>query len=623
MTKKLKVRSIIYLIGLMLYFTAIWASYIWVLNEQVKFVWYLMAYLIVGFAAFKSLSERILEKKFLSEYTMIILATIGAFGIGRYTEGVLVMILFELGMLIQAFSEATAKRSIAKMMDIRPVYAVALIDGEERKVVPSELELGQKIIVKSGEIIPADARVTAGTTLIDTKALTGEPIPKTAEPGNVVYSGCINIQGVIEAEVIKVYEDSTASKIMEMIESAQKRKSESEAFIQKFSRIYTPIMLVLVAIIMFYPPLTFSYNNWDSWVYRGLVFLIVTCPTGLVVSIPVAYLGGIASAAKHGIVVKGANYLESMSMADTFLFDKTGTLTKGEFTVQEVNPIGMSEEELLELAVCAESYSNHPIAQSLMDAYAKYSKEIDKQKLIRVKEIPGYGISATYDGKRIHVGNARLMEKKRIQVEVVNKTGTVIYIAVGRNYAGYILIADELREDARWTLSQLRDKYKSVLVMLTGDIEKAGAEAAKELNIDYVYSNLLPIDKLRIVEEFLEIQDSTERVVCIGDGMNDAPILARADVGIAMGALGSVAAVEAADIVLMEDQLYGIIDIIRIAKETQRVVNQNIRYAFLIKAMILVLGFLGYFGMWEAIIAEVGVMVVSMLNSVLLAHYRV
>ena len=623
MTKQLKVRSAIYVAGLILYLAAIWASKVFVLNEQVKFMWYLAAYLIVGFAAFKNLSEKILEKKFLSEYTMIILATIGAFGIERYTEGVLVMILFEMGMLLHAFSEDKAKRSIAKMMDIRPIFATRIIDGQEEKITPVELQIGQRIIIRPGEIVPADACVTAGSTLIDTKALTGEPVPKTVEAGDVIYSGCINIQGVIEAEVLKVYEDSTASKIMEMIETAQEKKSESETFISKFSRIYTPVMLILVLFIMFYPPLTFSYNNWDTWVYRGLIFLIVTCPTGLVVSIPVAYLGGIASAAKHGIVVKGANYLESMSMADTFLFDKTGTLTKGIFTVQEVNPIGMTEEELLELAVCAESYSNHPIAQSLMEAYAKYSKEVDKQKLVRVKEVPGYGVSATYDGRRIHVGNARLMEKKHVLVEEVQKAGTVIYVAVGRKYAGYILISDELREDAKWTLSCLQDKYHSVIVMLTGDIEKAGMEVAKEIDIDYVYSDLLPIDKLRKVEEFLEIQDSTERVVCVGDGMNDAPILARADVGIAMGNLGSVAAIEAADIVLMDDQLYRIIDIIRIAKETQRVVKQNIWYAFLIKAMILGLGFFGYFGMWEAIIAEVGVMIVSMLNAVLLAYYRV
>lgn len=623
MTKQLKVRSAIYLAGLFLYLTAIWASNVWVLNEQLKFMWYLAAYLIVGFEAFKSLREKFVQKKFLSEYTMIILATIGAFGIERYTEGVLVMILFEFGMLIHAFSADTAKRSIAKMMDIRPVTATVVVDGQEVKTEPSRLQVGQKIIIKPGEIVPADACVTSGTTLIDTKALTGEPIPRGVEAGDVIYSGCMNIQGVIEAEVLKVYEESTASKIMQMIEAAQEKKSESELFITKFSRIYTPIMLVLVFLIMFYPPLTFSYNNWDSWVYRGLIFLIVTCPTGLAVSIPVAYLGGIAAAAKHGIIVKGANYLESMSMADTFLFDKTGTLTKGVFTVQEVNPVGMTEEELLELAVCAESYSNHPIAQSLMEAYAKYSKEVDKQKLMRVKEVPGYGISATYDGKRIHVGNARLMEKKHILVEEIQKAGTVIYVAVGRSYAGYILIADELREDARWTLSYLRDKFKAVLVMLTGDIEKAGMEAAKELDIDYVYSNLLPIDKLRRVEEFLEIQGSTERVVCIGDGMNDAPILARADVGIAMGTLGSVAAIEAADIVLMDDQLYGIVDIIKIARETQRVVKQNIWYAFLIKAMILILGFFGLFGMWEAIIAEVGVMIVSMLNAALLAYYRV
>lgn len=623
MTKQLRIRSLVYLSGLMLYASAVWGSYIWNIEEQFRFIWFLAAYLLVGFEAFKNLRDKLLQKKFLSEYSMIILATIGAFGIEKYTEGVLVMILFELGMLIQAFSEDTAKKSIAKMMDIRPVFATVVEEGQEKSVMPQELLVGQKIVIKPGEVVPADACLTAGTTLLDTKALTGEPIPQTAGPGDMIYSGCINIQGVIEAEVRKVYEDSTAAKIMEMIEAAQEKKSESETVLAKFLKFYTPVMLVLVFVLMIYPPLTFSYNHWDSWIYRGLVFLIVTCPTGMAVSIPVAYLGGIASAAKHGIVVKGANYLESMAMAETFLFDKTGTLTKGIFTVQEVKPIGMTEEKLLELAVCAESYSNHPIAQSLMEAYAKYSREVDKQKLVRVKEIPGYGISATYDGKRIHVGNARLMEKKHVQVEEVKKAGTVIYVALGRSYAGYILIADELREDAKWTLNQLREKYSSVLVMLTGDIEKAGEQVADELDLDYVYSDLLPIDKLRKVEEFLQIEDSTERVVCVGDGMNDAPILARADVGIAMGTLGSVAAIEAADIVLMDDQLYGIIDIIRIAKETQRVVKQNIRYAFLIKILILVFGFLGVFGMWEAIIAEVGVMLVSMLNAMLLTYYKV
>ena len=623
MTKQLRIRSLVYLSGLMLYASAVWGSYIWNIEEQFRFIWFLAAYLLVGVEAFKNLRDKLLQKKFLSEYSMIILATIGAFGIEKYTEGVLVMILFELGMLIQAFSEDTAKKSIAKMMDIRPVFATVVEEGQEKSVMPQELLVGQKIVIKPGEVVPADACLTAGTTLLDTKALTGEPIPQTAGPGDMIYSGCINIQGVIEAEVRKVYEDSTAAKIMEMIEAAQEKKSESETVLAKFLKFYTPVMLVLVFVLMIYPPLTFSYNHWDSWIYRGLVFLIVTCPTGMAVSIPVAYLGGIASAAKHGIVVKGANYLESMAMAETFLFDKTGTLTKGIFTVQEVKPIGMTEEKLLELAVCAESYSNHPIAQSLMEAYAKYSREVDKQKLVRVKEIPGYGISATYDGKRIHVGNARLMEKKHVQVEEVKKAGTVIYVALGRSYAGYILIADELREDAKWTLNQLREKYSSVLVMLTGDIEKAGEQVADELDLDYVYSDLLPIDKLRKVEEFLQIEDSTERVVCVGDGMNDAPILARADVGIAMGTLGSVAAIEAADIVLMDDQLYGIIDIIRIAKETQRVVKQNIRYAFLIKILILVFGFLGVFGMWEAIIAEVGVMLVSMLNAMLLTYYKV
>lgn len=620
MTAKLKTRSGIYLIGLILYLIAVIVSGKVILNETVKFFWFLITYFIIGFETFRGFRDRILEKKYFSEYTMIVLATIGAFAIEKYAEGVLVMLLFELGMLFEAFSADTAKRSIAEMIDIRPATATKVVDGAEIAVEPALLEKDDVIIIKPGERIPADAIVLSGSSMVDTKALTGEPIPRTVEPGNKIYSGCINLQGAIEAKVSAVYEDSTVSRIMKMIEAAQENKSESESMISKFSRFYTPAMLIISFLVMIYPPLTFSYGNWASWVYRGLIFLIVACPTGMILSIPIAFLGGIASAASQGIVIKGANYLEDLAKADTFIFDKTGTLTEGVFRVQEVNPVGMTEEELLYLAVCAESYSNHPIAQSLMDAY---QGEVDKQKLERVKEIPGYGVSATYDGKRIHVGNWRLMEKKHVRVEEVNKTGTVIYVAVGRKYAGYILIADSIREESKETLATLQEKYKAVLVMLTGDIEKAGTEVAKELNMDYVYTNLLPINKLAQVEEFMELQDSTEKLVCVGDGMNDAPILARANVGIAMGGLGSAAAIEAADVVLMEDNLSGIISAIQIAKETQRVVNQNIVYAFAIKIMILLLALMGYFGMWEAIVAEVGVMFVSIVNSVWMAKYRV
>ena len=576
MTAELKKRSIIYGAGVFIYVCAIATTTYNMMGDWAKFIWFLIAYLIIGYDVFRVLCEKFFQKKFLTEYTLITLATVGAFGIGRYTEGVLVMLLFELGVIFEAYSTDSAKRSIEEMIDIRPPYATRKSEDGEVKVQPAELEVGDLIVIKPGERIPVDAIVKTGSSMVDTKAVTGESMPRKVRESSFIYSGCINLSGVLEAKTVKVYNDSTVSKIMDMVEDAQKRQSESETFISKFSRVYTPVMFFFALFVMIYPPLTFSYGNWSTWVYRGLIFLIAACPSGLVMSVPIAFLGGLASAARQGIVIKGANYLEDLAQADTFVFDKTGTLTEGVFTVREIHPVQVGEEELLEIAAHAESYSNHPIARALLDAYGE---AVEKEQVSHVKELPGYGVTAVYDGQKILVGNYHLLEKNEIPVDEVESTGTVIYIAVDKKYAGYIIISDALKKDARWTLRYLKEKCQGVLVMLTGDTESSAMETAQDLDMDYAYTDLLPGDKLEQLEDFLMVQDARERLVCVGDGINDAPVLARADVGIAMGALGSAAAIEAADIVLMEDELSKIVDAIRISKETLRVVNHNITFA--------------------------------------------
>ena len=618
MTEQLKKQSMIYGVGVVIYLAAVIVTSNFTIEDEIKFVWFLIAYLIVGFDVFKKLRDRILELKFLTEYTLTTVATIGAFGIERYTEGVLVMILFELGVIFEAYSTDNAKRSIEEMIDIRPAFAIRKTDGGEEQIDPIDLQVGDIIVIKPGERVPVDGIVEAGSTLLDMKAVTGESMPRRVSEGNKIYSGCINLSGAVEAKVLKVYRDSTVAQIMELVEEAQNKESESESFVSRFSRIYTPAMVLLALFVMIYPPLTFSYHNWNTWIYRGLIFLIVACPTALVMSIPIAFLGGIASAARQGIVIKGANYLEGLSKADTFVFDKTGTLTEGEFSVQEIYAERGTEEELLKIAAHVESYSNHPIAQSLLNAY---DGEIDKDLVSNIKQIPGYGLSGDYDGKRIHVGNFRMMEKYDIEVDEFDSTGTVVYVSAGTEYMGAIIIEDAIKYRAKWTMKYLKDKCKAVLVMLTGDTRSAGYAVAKELKMDYAYTDLLPSDKLEQLEDFLTIQDDMEKLVCVGDGVNDAPVLARADIGIAMGALGSALAIEAADIILLEDELPKIVDAIKISKETLRVVNQNIAFAIAVKVIIVLLALVGYFGMWEAIVAEVGVVFAAIMNAVYVVKY--
>ena len=620
MKKQLERRCIVYVLGILAYAGAVWGTAHFMMSDHEKFALFLLSYFLMGYGAFQRLSEEILKKRFPVEYILVIMATIGAFGIGKYMEAVLVMLLFELGMLAEQIATDRTKRSIAKMIDLRPAYAVRKVKGQEVQVDPSELKLSHIIVIKPGERIPVDAVVLSGVSAIDTKAITGEAMPVEVCKGDKIYSGCINLNGVLEARVTKVYKDSIVSRIMETVEEAQNRKSQKEAFVRRFSKIYAPVMVLVAIAIMVVPPMTFSYGNWEMWVYKGLVFIIVACPCALAVAAPLAFLGGIASAARQGIVVKGGNFLESLVKADTFVFDKTGTLTRGEFQVAKVKAVSMTEEELLKLVAHVESYSNHPLAKSLADAYGK---ELEPGSVRSVKEKAGFGVSATYEGQRVHVGSKRMMLAKKLVVDEVEEPGTVVYVCVGREYAGYVLVQDQVKEEAKATLTWLKDKYRAILVMLTGDTQKTGYAVGRTLRMDYVYTDLLPEDKLEQLEEFMSIQGEAEKLVCVGDGINDAPMLARADVGIAMGSLGSEAAIEAADIILVEDNLKGIVDVLKIAKETLHTVSQNITFAVFIKILVLIMVVIGYFGMWEAIFAEMVVVILAVTNAAGVARYTV
>ena len=619
MAKQLIRRCIIYGAGVFLYCCLIEAAIHFTIPEKDKFLMFLVIYLLTGFGAFEALSEGLAQKKLQVDYLMIILATIGAFGVGRYMEGVLVMILFEMGMIFEAVSMVRAKKSIAEMIDIRPAYAVRRVQGEEERVDPSQLQFNQMIIIRPGERIPADAVVVSGKSMVDTKTVTGETVPQAIEEGDIIYGGCVNLEGVLEARVMSGYKSSAASKIMDMVEQAQNNKAGSEDFIARFSKIYTPVMLVCALIVMFVPPATFSYGNWDMWIYRGLIFLIVACPCGLVMSVPVAFLGGIVSAAKQGILVKGGNYLEALARADTFVFDKTGTLTEGMFKIEEIKAMGMTEEELLCMAAHIESNSEHPVAKSLVSAY---EGRIVRAKVQNVEEIPGFGISADYEGKRVSIGNFKMMEEKEVLAdEEVTDSGTVVYVGIDQWYAGCFILSDEIREDAYDTLSYLRSKCRALLIMLTGDTEDSGMDVAKELEMDYAYTSLTPAQKLEQLEDFLFLQDDTGRLVCVGDSLNDTPVLERADVGITLGTADSLAAAETAGIILMENELSKIIDAVRIARGTLRAVSQNIVFALFVKLLVLVCALVGYFGMWEAILVEVIAMFVAVLNAVWVVKY--
>ena len=580
--------------------------------EWLQIAMFVISYIIAGGDIVKRAVTNILRGKVFDENFLMSVATIGAFLIGEYPEGIAVMLFYQVGELFQSYAVDKSRRSIADAMDIRPDYANVKRGDEVIKIDPDEVQIGDIIVIKPGERVPLDGKVIEGNSMVDTSALTGESVPREVEVGHEILSGCININGVITAEVTKEYGESTVSKILDLVENASSKKSQSEQFITRFARYYTPIVVILAVFIAIIPPLVIEGATFSDWIYRALAFLVVSCPCGLVVSIPLSFFGGIGGASRKGILVKGSNYLEALAETEIIVFDKTGTLTKGVFNVQEVHPKGVSREELLELTAYAESYSNHPISSSLKQAYGK---EIDNGRISDVEEISGHGVIATVDGKKVMAGNIKLMKKKNIAYFDGELIGTVVHVAVDNQYAGYIVIADEVKPDSAQAIMELKAANIKQTVMLTGDNKNVGSKVAKELGLDKVYAELLPADKVEKLEELFLQKSKKGKLAFVGDGINDAPVLARADIGIAMGGLGSDAAIEAADIVIMTDEPSKIATAIKISKKTLKIASQNTVFAIGIKIIVLILSAFGITTMWAAIFADVGVTIIAVLNA--------
>lgn len=618
MAKKIKLRFIELGLGFILYLYAIYVCEILDVSGLTRTILYLTAWLILIAGVCVDMVGNIRKMQFFDENLLILLATVGALVIGRYTEAVGAALFFQIGKVIEIVAVNNAKKSIAKFMNIRSEFAnLKMEDGTEKTVHPSELKIGQIIIIGPGEKIPVDGVIVQGNGMVDMKALTGEPVPKEVRPGRKVYSGSINLDSVLEARVEKVYAESTASKVMGIVEEAAQKKSRSEGFAEKFRRGYTPIVTLLGVMVMVLPPIFVDGHDPEEWLYRGMVFFVAACPVGLLVSVPLAFLGGIGAASRQGVLIKGSNHLENLAAAETFVFDKTGTLTEGIFKVKEVTPKELTEKEFLEITARAEAYSSHPIANSLKNAFGK---EIKHAGVENVKEHLGYGVSAEVDGDEVYIGNAKLMDQIGLVYPTVKAIGTVVYVAINGEYAGYIVIGDQIRQDVKGMIRWLH-KHQIETVMLTGDNKHMAKATAKKLGIHYVYANLMPEDKVEHLEIFLESQREDEKLVFVGDGINDAPVLARADVGIAMGGLGADAALEAADIVLMEDQPSRIINAIRISKATIGVVKQNMMYSIGMKIFMLILALFGFLNMQNAIIADMCIMVINILNSFWVLKY--
>ena len=580
--------------------------------EWVNISIYLISYIIVGGDIIKRAIRNISRGKVFDENFLMSIATIGAMLIGEYPEGIAVMLFYQVGELFQSYAVDKSRRSIAEAMDIRPDYANVKKNDEVIKVDPDEVQIGDIIVIKPGERVPLDGKVIEGNSMVDTSALTGESVPREVEVGHEILSGCININGVITAEVTKEYGESTVSKILDLVENASSKKSQSEQFITKFARYYTPIVVIIAVFLATIPPLVIDGATFSDWIYRALTFLVVSCPCALVVSIPLSFFGGIGGASRKGILVKGSNYLEALAEAEIIVFDKTGTLTKGVFNVQEIHPEGITKEELLELTSYAESYSNHPISNSLKQAYGK---EIDNGRISDVEEISGHGVIAAVDGKKVAAGNIKLMKKLNIPCYEGEAVGTVVHVGIDDKYAGYIVIADEVKEDSARAIKELKEAKIKQTVMLTGDTKNVASKVAKQLGLDKVYSELLPGDKVEKVEELLAQKSAKGKLAFVGDGINDAPVLARADVGIAMGGLGSDAAIEAADIVIMTDEPSKIATAIRVSKKTLKIARQNTVFSIGIKIIVLILSAFGIATMWAAIFADVGVTIIAVLNA--------
>lgn len=571
---------------------------------------FLVPFGVIGWDVLWRAVRNILHGQIFDENFLMSLATVGAFFTGEYPEAVVVMLFYQVGELFQSYAVGKSRKSIATLMDIRPDYANIEKDGKTEQVSPEEVEVGSVIVIMPGERVPLDGVILEGNSAMDTSAITGESMPNDVQSGDDVISGCINQSGVLKVRTTKAYGESTVARILDLVENAGSKKAKTEKFITTFAKYYTPAVVIGAVLLAFIPSII--TGDWIEWVHRAMIFLVISCPCALVISVPLSFFGGIGGASKSGILIKGSSYMEVLAKTEIVVFDKTGTLTKGVFNVTAVHPDHCSEMELLELAAMAEIYSNHPISHSLRDAW---NQKIDESRVQEVKEIPGKGVQAFIDGRRVCVGNDKLMESEGAVWHPCHRVGTTIHVAVDGKYAGHIVISDEIKSGAADAIASLKELGIKKTVMLTGDADSVGQSVAKELGIDEAYTKLLPEDKVTRVEELLKYKSDKGALVFVGDGINDAPVLSRSDLGIAMGGMGSDAAIEAADVVLMDDKISRIADAIRISKHTLRIAGQNIVFALAVKIIVLALGALGMANMWEAVFADVGVSVIAVLNA--------
>lgn len=585
-------------------------------SQWLVFLIYLIPYLVIGYDIVYKAVRNISHGQVFDENFLMMVATFGAFGVKEYSEAVAVMLFYQVGELFQNYAVGKSRQSISDMMNICPEYANIEEDGVLTQVDPDDVEVGTIIVVKPGERIPLDGIATEGTSMIDTAALTGESVPRRATVGDEIISGCVNGSSTIKVKVTKAFEDSTVARILELVENASSKKAKVENFITRFAKYYTPVVTIGAVILAILPPLILG-GGWADWIQRACIFLVISCPCALVISVPLGFFGGIGASSKIGILVKGSNYLEAVAEMTTIVFDKTGTLTKGEFKVSEVQPSAdknntIGKEELLEIAAYGEGYSNHPIANSIREAYGK---TLSMERVTDTEEIAGHGIHTFIDGREVYLGNAKLMDAQNIAYTENKTAGTVVYVACNNVFAGSIVISDTVKEGSKDAIRDMKQVGVKKTVMLTGDRQAAADAVAAELGIDEVHAELLPADKVGQVEKLLGAQNEKERLAFVGDGINDAPVLTRADIGIAMGSMGSDAAIEAADIVLMDDDIRKIASLVKIARKTLGIVKQNIVFALAVKALVLLLGALGMANMWEAVFADVGVSVIAILNS--------
>lgn len=589
-------------------------------NEWINNGLFIISYLVVGFEILKKAVRNIFRGKVFDENFLMAVATIGAFAIGEFPEAVAVMLFYQVGELFQSYAVDKSRKSIASLMDIRPDYANIEKDGKVEKVDPDEVKIGDIIIVKTGEKIPLDGVIIEGRSSLDTMALTGESVPRVVKTEDEVLSGCINKDGLLKIRVTKEFGESTVSRILDLVENASSKKSKSENFITKFAKYYTPTVVIIAVLLAFIPPIILKdFSTFSVWLYRALSFLVVSCPCALVISIPLSFFGGIGGASKMGILIKGSSYLEALANTETVVFDKTGTLTEGIFEVQDIYAEGIEKDELLRIVAHAENYSNHPIAKSVKKAY---NKEIDENIIKNPQELSGKGIWARIDEKDILVGNEKLMLEEKIDFKKCDEVGTILYVAIDKKYVGYVLIADKIKQDSSKTIRELKAMNIKETVMLTGDKKEVGEYVAKKLNMDKVYTELLPDGKVEKVEELLKQKSEKGKLVFVGDGINDAPVLTISDIGVAMGGLGSDAAIEAADIVIMTDETSKISKAINLSKKTMRIVRENIIFAIFVKIAVLVLTAFGASTMWEAVFADVGVSVIAIINALRMLNIK-